>query len=120
MSTVIVASTAVIVVLTAAALLQFALTKSGSIDRNAMIGIKTSATLASDSGWKAGHVAAQPALMTAAVSGVTALLTVLGVWLLAPTSQSALAVVAAAGLLVMLGLFVRVAFSANHAARNAV
>ena len=98
MNAVIVVSTAVIVALTAAALLQFALTKSGSIDRNAMIGIKTSATLASDSAWKAGHVAAQPALMTAAVTGAAALV----------------------GLVVMLGLFVRVAFSANHAARNAV
>ena len=120
MNAVIVVSTAVIVALTAAALLQFALTKSGSIDRNAMIGIKTSATLASDSAWKAGHVAAQPALMTAAVTGAAALVTVLVAWLLAPQAELALAVVSATGLVVMLGLFVRVAFSANHAARNSV
>ena len=103
MNAVIVVSTAVIVALTAAALLQFALTKSGSIDRNAMIGIKTSAIT-----FGRFDVAA------------VALVTVLVAWLLAPQAELALAVVSATGLVVMLGLFVRVALSANHAARNAV
>ena len=113
------ASAIVVAVLTAAALVQFTLTRSGSLDRNALIGIRTSATLSSDAAWKAGHQAAQPALLTTAVTGVVTLVAVLGLWFLVPTAATALAVVSATGLVVVAGLFVRVALSANKAARAA-
>lgn len=84
-----------------------------------MVGIKTSATLSSDAAWKAGHEAAQPALMAVVVTGSGALLTVLGLRLLAPDAQTAAVVIAAMGLLAVIGLFVRAARLANSAARAA-
>lgn len=59
--------------LSAVCLLQFVLSQVGAtsgMGPNRFAGIKTKATLASDGAWKAGHDAAQPALLTAAVTGL--------------------------------------------------
>jgi len=59
--------------LSAVCLLQFVMTRLGAtqgMGPNRFAGIKTRATLASDGAWRAGHAAAQPALLTAAVTGL--------------------------------------------------
>lgn len=62
----------VMVALSSVCLLQFVMTQVGAGDGmgpNRLAGIKTKATLASDEAWSAGHAAAQPALLAAAVTG---------------------------------------------------
>ncbi|WP_457190289.1 SdpI family protein [Nocardioides sp. P5_E3] len=59
--------------LSAVCLLQFVMTRLGAtqgMGPNRLDGFKTKATLASDGAWRAGHAAAQPALLTAAVTGL--------------------------------------------------
>ncbi len=41
-----------------------AMIKAGNLTRNSAVGVRTSATLASDAAWVAGHCAAIPALTT--------------------------------------------------------
>jgi hypothetical protein len=37
-----------------------ALVRSGSLERNSLLGLRTPATMATDGSWRAGHVAAEP------------------------------------------------------------
>lgn len=108
--------------ISAVCLLQFVLTQVGAtqgMGPNRLAGIKTKATLASDGAWSAGHAAAQPALLTAAVTGL-GLAIPLAVWQGSsdtdPTPAfTVVCAVAAAAVLVLFGFAVR---RANHAARQ--
>ncbi|MDF1705848.1 MAG: SdpI family protein [Aeromicrobium sp.] len=60
--------------------------RAGTLERNALIGIRTRATMASDAAWAAGHHAAEPALRAAAwacgAAGlVGTVLAIVGTWL---------------------------------------
>lgn len=89
---------------------------TGALPRNGLVGLRTSATRASDRAWAAGHSAARSALTA---TGVVLLASGLGAVLLALLSVSAGDVVVVAGWLVLaVGMLVAVR-SANAAARAA-
>jgi hypothetical protein len=108
--------------LAAACLLQFVMTQLGAtqgMGPNRLAGIRTRATLASDDAWRAGHAAAQPALLTAAVTGLGAALP-LALWRAwsdtDPTPAfTVVCALAAAAVAVLFGLAVH---RANRAARQ--
>ncbi len=58
--------------------------KKGDLDRNAALGIRTRATMASDSAWRTGHVAAAPWMLSAAATGYFgAVVTAIAAWMAA-------------------------------------
>src|SRR5690606_18803506 len=106
----------------AASLLQYVMTRLGATDDlgpNRMVGIKTKATLASDDAWRAGHAAAQPALLATAVTG-PALALPLVAWRIAAGSDASLVLTVASGVAaaVVLVLFGAAVVRANRAARG--
>lgn len=90
--------------------------RTGTLERNALIGIRTRATMASDAAWDAGHRAAAPVLEVVAwasvVTGLVGTVTAIAdSWLAAVTVS-----VGYAALFVLLGLATA---RANRAARAA-
>jgi len=108
--------------LSAVCLLQFVMTQLGAtqgMGPNRLAGIKTKATLASDGAWRAGHAAAQPALLTAAVIGLGAAIP-LALWQASSDTDpspafTVVCALAAAAVAVLFGLAVH---RANRAARQ--
>ncbi|URM91147.1 SdpI family protein [Streptomyces sp. MRC013] len=93
---------------------------SGGIQRNSVIGIRTKATMSSDSAWQAGHAAAAPMLtatfLTAYAMGVIS--SALGLTsTLGDAENPPVMVIAPGGLVVVLALLVIAAIKANSAAR---
>ncbi|MCP9944031.1 SdpI family protein [Streptomyces somaliensis] len=93
---------------------------SGSIQRNSAIGIRTKATMSSDSAWQAGHVAAAPMLtatfLTAYAMGVISL--ALGLMsTLSDAKNTPVMVIPPGGLVTVLALLVVAAIKANSVAR---
>lgn len=94
---------------------------SGSIDRNSAVGIRTKATQSSDEAWRAGHVAAAPWLSATAITAGGAGVVTLGlsIALLATGRENpAVLVVPLISVLIVLGLLVMSAVTANKAARD--
>lgn len=90
--------------------------RTGTLERNGLVGIRTRATMASDAAWDAGHRAAAPALGAAAwacgVSGLAGtVLAIVGSWL------AGVAVVG--GYLVLTATMVVATVRAGRAARAA-
>lgn len=93
---------------------------SGGIQRNSAIGVRTKATMSSDSAWQAGHAAAAPMLtatfLTAYTMGVIS--SALGLTsTLIDAENSPAMVIPLGGLVVVLALLVISAIKANSAAR---
>lgn len=90
--------------------------RTGALERNALVGIRTPATMASDTAWEAGHRAAASALgaaaWTSAATGVTAtVLAIAGSWVSG--------VVVAVGYVALVVLLVTATSRAGRAARAA-
>lgn len=89
--------------------------RSGSLRRNAVVGLRTSATLVSDEAWLTGHAAAVPQMARAARSG----------WLLLAASVLCAALfrppvgfaVAGAGYLLVIGWLLAAAVTGHRAAK---
>ncbi|MFH8760660.1 SdpI family protein [Streptomyces atroolivaceus] len=93
---------------------------SGSIQRNSMIGIRTKATMSSDSAWQAGHASAAPLLtatyLTAYALGAISLALGLASTL-SDGENAAVIIVPLAGFVVVLALLTTAAIKANATAR---
>lgn len=89
--------------------------RSGSLGRNAAVGLRTRATMASDEAWLKGHAAAVPQMLRAACSG----------WLLLAASVVCSALfrppvgfaVAGAGYLLVIGWLLAAAVTGHRAAK---
>ena len=108
--------------LSAVCLLQFVMTQVGAtrgMGPNRLAGIKTKATLASEGAWSAGHAAAQPALLTAAVTGF-GLAIPLALWQASSDTDPtpAFTVVCAVSAVAVAVLFGLAVHRANRAARH--
>ncbi|MEU7430773.1 SdpI family protein [Streptomyces sioyaensis] len=95
---------------------------SGNIRRNSVIGIRTKATMSSDSAWEAGHASASPMLtvtyLTAYTVGAATLAISLALTLSDADNPAAIAV-PLAGIVAVLALLTAAAVKANSAARAA-
>ncbi|GAA2911236.1 hypothetical protein GCM10020221_03740 [Streptomyces thioluteus] len=95
---------------------------SGSIQRNSVIGIRTKATMSSDSAWEAGHAAASPMLtvtyLTAYAVGAITLAIGLAL-MLSDAENPAVIIVPLIGIGAVLALLTAAAIKANSAARAA-
>ncbi|WPW33234.1 SdpI family protein [Streptomyces atratus] len=93
---------------------------NGSIQRNSAIGIRTKATMSSDSAWQAGHASAAPMLtvtfLTAYAVGAISLAIILALTL-SGDKNPAVIIVPLAGIVVVLALLTTAALKANSAAR---
>lgn len=96
--------------------------REGGIGRNRPIGIRTSATLASDAAWHAAHQAATPLMQKAAVVAATCALVGIAAMLWAPAAWEAavFATVVIGGYVTPAILLVRAMFIANRAAAATV
>ncbi len=95
--------------------------QAGDLSNNGVFGIRTKATRSSDAAWQAGHLAAVPAIRVAYRLAYAwfALVLVLAVVLQVTVKQSPLPfVVAAVGLVIVLGISLRAAVTADRAARQ--
>ncbi|MBH1938823.1 SdpI family protein [Streptomyces sp. AV19] len=95
---------------------------SGNIQRNSVIGIRTKATMSSDSAWEAGHASASPMLtvtyLTAYAVGAITLAIGLSL-MLSDARNPAVLIVPLTGIGAVLALLTAAAVKANSAARAA-
>lgn len=95
---------------------------SGSIQRNSAIGIRTKATMSSDSAWEAGHASASPMLtvtyLTAYAVGAITLAISLALTL-SDAENPVVIIVPLTGIGAVLALLTAAAIKANSAARAA-
>jgi uncharacterized membrane protein len=94
-------------------------TASGRLERNGLVGIRTRATRRSDAAWDAGHLAAGPWLLAAAVTGCTAGLAALALAAAAAATARSGAVALVVALLGNGAVLVLVAAAARTADRAA-
>ncbi len=95
--------------------------QAGDLRNNGLFGIRTKATRSSDAAWQAGHLAAVPAIKVAyrLAYALFAVVLVLAVVLQATVKKSPLPfVLAAVGLVIVLGVLLRAAVTADRAARQ--
>lgn len=110
-----------LLVLAGAVLLVGMAGRDGTLGRNRAVGIRTSATLASDAAWQAAHRAAAPLMQkAAAVAGTSALLGIAAMlWTPAEWEAAVFSSVIAVGYGTPVLLLVRAAFVADRAATEA-
>ncbi|MFJ2744403.1 SdpI family protein [Streptomyces sp. NPDC087440] len=94
-------------------------TGAGGVGRNAAIGIRTKATMASDAAWERGHAAAGPLLTaTFRTAYVVGAVTVLVTLVVGSGGSPAVLAVPLTGFVAALGLLVAASVRANAAARD--
>lgn len=95
--------------------------RRGALTRNTSLGIRTSATLASDAAWAAGHRAASPYTRAAAIASAVLAVALLAAAFVVPADLTAVPVLAV--VLTSYGITVGLLFAgtrvANRAARAA-
>ena len=87
---------------------------SGRLKRNAIAGIRTSVTMASDEAWLAAHIRAKQATIWGGIAGVIA-----GLGALLPVPSAGLAAIVLAGCAAMLGFVLYGAVVGSRAAAAA-
>lgn len=95
--------------------------QAGDLSNNGAFGIRTKATRSSDAAWQAGHLAAVPAIRIAYRLAYAwfAVVLVLAIVLQATVKTSPLPfVLAAVGLMIVLGVSLRAAVTADRAAKQ--
>ncbi len=95
--------------------------QAGDLSNNGVFGIRTKATRSSDAAWEAGHLAAVPVIRVGYWLAYSwfAMVVVLAIVLQATVKQSPLPfLLAAVGLVLVLGVLVRAAVTANRAAKQ--
>ncbi len=85
---------------------------AGRLERNALVGIRTPSTMASDAAWLAAHQRAERPTKAAAITSVA-----VAAACLVPMPEAALVTVVLGGSAVILGLVIRAAVVGGRAAR---
>ncbi|MCX5069002.1 SdpI family protein [Micromonospora lupini] len=98
-------------------------TRNGRLDRNAAVGIRTKATMSTEVAWHAGHRAAAPWLLGAAIagygSGILAVVISLGIGT-AENRTPAPIIIALSGYVVVLVVMLIAVSEANRSARRTI
>ncbi|WP_300681462.1 SdpI family protein [Nocardioides sp.] len=116
---ILVPSLIVALTLTVVCAAMWAMTRSGRLGLNPLVGIRTRATMASPEAWRRGHLAAQPALVAAVRVGIVGLVLAGLARLVLPTSASVVAaVIGLLAALVPFGLLLYGTLLADRAARS--
>lgn len=90
---------------------------AGSVGRNHFLGLRTQATLSSDTAWERGHRAARPYLQASAIAGIVAVVFAGASFFLLETGEIAGVLIAAIGLGAQVALILWATGVANSTAK---